>query len=119
MNDELLKLLDTPEGAELIRKTLAGVLQVASRPKEYSPKRVAELAGVKPDTVRNWVRFGQCSADKRGKHVFIPQAEVDRLAACGWVVDPADVSKLPPSLRRRYSPSQSVAGWSTSNDLPV
>ena len=48
MSAELLKLLETPEGAELIRKTLAAVLQGTKRPEEYPPKKVAELAGVAP-----------------------------------------------------------------------
>ena len=110
MSAELLKMLETPEGLELIRKTMAGVLHNTKRPEEYPPKKVAELAGVTPETVRNWVRWGQCAAVKRGKHLFITQEEVDRLSACGWVVGPADTSKLPPSLKRRYSASQSVAG---------
>ena len=45
---ELLKMLETPEGLELIRKTMAGVLHNTKRPEGVSAKKVAELAGVAP-----------------------------------------------------------------------
>lgn len=67
----------------------------------YSPKEVAERVKRDPETVRNWCRFEQIEATKRGRSWKIPHAELERLKNSNCELKTGNLDKMPLSIRVR------------------
>jgi len=78
----------------------------------YYPSEVEALScgRVRADTLRKWLAWGQIDGESDGRQIRLYQRTVDELRRNKWrPTRQPDPSKLPPSQRPRYFPSQSVA----------
>ena len=75
----------------------------------YSPKEVGKAVGREASTVRDWIRMERVRSVKRGRNVFIDAKELERLKQSHCELLPANPNKVPPSLKPKLCPSQSVA----------
>ena len=78
----------------------------------YEPSEVEAMScgEVRADTLRKWLRWGQIDGESDGRQIRLYRSTVEELRKNKWrPLRQADPSKLPPSLRPRNLPNQSVA----------
>ena len=98
MDERVIELL-----RELLREQEHDIKQ------EYTTGEVAKIVDRDKRTVETWCRTERINALKRGRRWVIPHDEVERLKQTHCELLPVKLDLLSPSLRSRYSQSQSVA----------
>lgn len=95
-----------------IKELLAALAKELDQPEEkklYSPKEAAKILGREASTIRDWIRMERVKSERRGRNVFIPHDELMRLKNSHCELASPNWLKVPPSLRPKFSASQSVA----------
>lgn len=97
------------EVAELLEQLLAMVKKSEPTKQLYTPKEVAGMFHRAEGTIRDNCRMERIRSIKRGRSRFIPHHEVERLRNSHFELLTPNFDKVPPSLKPKYSASQSVA----------
>lgn len=102
--------LESDEVKQLLRR-LVELLEPEKTPKQelHTIREVAEILGRSPGTIYDWCRMERVKSVKRGNGRFISREEVERLQSSHCELAPPNLDKVPPSLKSKYSASQSVA----------
>lgn len=95
-----------------IREILMKLVQELDNEKpqqEYSPKEAGKVLNREAGTIRDWIRMERVKSVKRGRNVFIPHDEIERLKETHCELLPPNPDKVPPSLKPKYCANESVA----------
>ena len=103
-------LMQTDEGKQLLRMLLEKLdSEDTPRKQLYTVHEAAKLLNRATGTVYDWIRLERVGCVRRGRRVFIPHDELERLRDSHCELLPPNPDKVPTSLKPKYSQSQAVA----------
>lgn len=98
-----ITLLTPEELEDLLVRAVQRALSQATIPAVLSTEQAAEVAGVNPKTIREWICAGKLTAGRRGRLRTIRREDLDRYLA--GKSDSRQVEDIIRSLRRERPPS--------------